>query len=93
VVHDWLAAPHVLSPERREPPEGRCMERERASVLALGLPEQLSQRVRRPLCLLKAVTIHAGVRIAGAGAINKEAPPAGVPSSSWEPGAHLRVFG
>src|SRR5262249_29184445 len=38
VVHDWLAAPHVLSPERREPPEGRCMERERASVLALPYP-------------------------------------------------------
>jgi hypothetical protein len=48
VVHDWLAAPHLLSPERREPHEDRCMERgRRASVLALALTELLGQR-RRP---------------------------------------------
>ena len=68
MVHDWLAAPHLLSPERREPPEGRCMERRRgASVLALALREPLSQRVGRPLYFLIAVMIHAEVRIGGLG--------------------------
>jgi hypothetical protein len=43
----------MLSPERREPHLRTDAWRERrASVLALALPEPLSERVNRPLCLL-----------------------------------------